>query len=370
VVDTGIKQMRFSIISALLLAATTMSAHAATITVINTNDSGPGSLRQALANASNGDTINFAVTGTISLISGELVIGKNVTIAGPGANRLSIDGGQELGSTYTFAVVSGETVTISGLTITGDGGGIRNDDAILTVSNCVVSGAAQQAGLLNSGVIASVTIINSLFSDNSEGIYNNSGGTGAGNCTAGTTIANSVVTGNTFGIYTSNLASTVTVLNSRLTDNFLDAINTSGNAEITVKNSTISGNFDGILTNTTLDLVLRPFPCGRAHSRAAPARSDVRSAPERSALPKTLRGKAAVKQCWEIIADKLSKAGWSWGCVSAVTSEGRIIWVAEAHRDDGKRFVLHAGEKLTAFIELERITRESFRVCSVEQGSS
>jgi len=41
---------------------------------------------------------------------------------------------------------------------------------------------------------------------------------------------------------------------------------------------------------------------------------------------------------WELIPDNLSKAGWSWGCVSAVTSEGRIIWVADAHRDDGKRF--------------------------------
>jgi hypothetical protein len=107
----------------LLFAATTMSGHSASITVTNTNDSGPGSLRQALANANNGDTINFAVAGTISLISGELVIGKNVTIAGPGANRLSIDGGQELGSPATFHVVSGETVTISGLTITGHGAG-------------------------------------------------------------------------------------------------------------------------------------------------------------------------------------------------------------------------------------------------------
>jgi hypothetical protein len=56
---------------------------------------------------------------------------------------------------------------------------------------------------------------------------------------------------------------------------------------------------------------------------------------------------------WEIIADNLSKAGWSWGCVSGVTREGRIIWVADAHRDDGKRFVVHADEKLTAFLELE-----------------
>jgi hypothetical protein len=57
---------------------------------------------------------------------------------------------------------------------------------------------------------------------------------------------------------------------------------------------------------------------------------------------------------WEIIADNLSKAGWSWGCVSALTSEGRTIWIVDAHRDDGKRFVVHADEKLTAFLELER----------------
>ena len=56
---------------------------------------------------------------------------------------------------------------------------------------------------------------------------------------------------------------------------------------------------------------------------------------------------------WEIIADNLSKAGWSWGCVSAVDSSGRTVWIADAHRDDGKRFVVHADEKLTAFLELE-----------------
>jgi hypothetical protein len=56
---------------------------------------------------------------------------------------------------------------------------------------------------------------------------------------------------------------------------------------------------------------------------------------------------------WEIIADNLSKAGWSWGCVSAVDSNGRTIWIVDAHRDDGKRFVVHAEEKLTAFLELE-----------------
>jgi hypothetical protein len=56
---------------------------------------------------------------------------------------------------------------------------------------------------------------------------------------------------------------------------------------------------------------------------------------------------------WEIIANKLSKAGWSLGWVSAVDSDGRTIWIADAHRDDGKRFVVCADEKLTAFLELE-----------------
>jgi hypothetical protein len=61
-----------AVIATLLLAATTMSPRAATITVTNTNDSGPGSLRQALANANNGDRINFSVTGAIALTSGGL----------------------------------------------------------------------------------------------------------------------------------------------------------------------------------------------------------------------------------------------------------------------------------------------------------
>jgi len=54
----------------------------------------------------------------------------------------------------------------------------------------------------------------------------------------------------------------------------------------------------------------------------------------------------------EIIADNLSKAGWSWGCVSAMDSRGRTIFVADAHRGDGKRFVVRADENLTAFVEL------------------
>ncbi|MFL6597741.1 MAG: hypothetical protein ACJ8KF_07215 [Chthoniobacterales bacterium] len=57
---------------------------------------------------------------------------------------------------------------------------------------------------------------------------------------------------------------------------------------------------------------------------------------------------------WEIIADNLSKAGWSRGCVSAIDSEGRTIWIVDAHCGDGQRFLVHADEKFTAFLKLER----------------
>jgi hypothetical protein len=65
---------------------------------------------------------------------------------------------------------------------------------------------------------------------------------------------------------------------------------------------------------------------------------------------------------WEIIADNLSKVGWTWGWVSAIDTHGRTIWIADAHRDDGKRFVVHADEKLTAFVELESAVHDDQRL--------
>src|SRR6266513_308363 len=122
-------KLRSWICSALVCPAI-MSVYADTITVTNTNDSGPGSLRQALADADDGDTINFAVTGTIGLTSGELLVAKNITISGPGAESLAVNGNAK---NTVFHIVPGETVTISDLTITngsaGSGGGIHNDHA-------------------------------------------------------------------------------------------------------------------------------------------------------------------------------------------------------------------------------------------------
>jgi hypothetical protein len=64
---------------------------------------------------------------------------------------------------------------------------------------------------------------------------------------------------------------------------------------------------------------------------------------------------------WEIIADKLSASGWSWGCVATVDREGRTIWVVAAERN-AQRFIVHTDEKLTAFLELEsQVSKEAER---------
>jgi predicted type IV restriction endonuclease len=72
--------------------------------------------------------------------------------------------------------------------------------------------------------------------------------------------------------------------------------------------------------------------------------------------------RANLRRKWSTIitkaADQLSKVGWSSGSVSAIDSNGRTIWIVDAHRGDGKRFVVREDEKLTVFVELERITRE------------
>ena len=86
------------------------------------------------------------------------------------------------------------------------------------------------------------------------------------------------------------------------------------------------------------------------------APSQARNAGESGTAWRVEQG-AAVKY-WEIIADNLSKRGWSWGCVATADSNGRTFFIADAHRDDGKRFVVHAEEKLTAFLELEAAIRD------------
>jgi hypothetical protein len=93
------------------LCAIAIPAHASIIPVTNTNDSGSGSLRQALAIANDGDTIDATgISGVIILTSGELLVSKSVTINGAGADVLSVDGNT---TSRVFQTVTGETVSVT-----------------------------------------------------------------------------------------------------------------------------------------------------------------------------------------------------------------------------------------------------------------
>src|SRR5438093_1084485 len=80
------------LIATALLAIAISPLRASTISVANTNDAGAGSLRNALAAVANGDTVDFSVTGIITLTSGELLISNSVNIVGPGPALLAVDG--------------------------------------------------------------------------------------------------------------------------------------------------------------------------------------------------------------------------------------------------------------------------------------
>jgi hypothetical protein len=203
-------------VGVLLFCAVVVHLKAATITVTNTNDSGPGSLRQALAVAHDGDRITFAVSGTITLTSGALVVAKSVTISGPGADQLSIVG-IHFQSVFFIAEVKG--ATISGLTIRNGAEGIDNaGGGTLTVRNCVISGMSVD-GI---GNVASLTVVNSNVSDND--------GFGISNITG------------EFGVVTATILSTT--VSGNLAGGVLSAPNFfGGRAYITITDCTISGNF-------------------------------------------------------------------------------------------------------------------------------
>lgn len=150
--------------------------------VTNTNDSGPGSLRQAIIDSdlcNTGDTIMFesSVTGNTTLTTVLLEIQLAVSIISPGACLLLVSGG---GADRVFAVDSGTTVTISGLTIEGAVGGARlQNNGTRTLNNVTVSGNVGGSfgdGIVNlsSGMLtlANSTVSGNFYSSEGGGIYN------------------------------------------------------------------------------------------------------------------------------------------------------------------------------------------------------
>jgi hypothetical protein len=201
------------------------SAQAATFTVSNLNDTGPGSLRQAVldsnSNGNSPDSIVFAsgLSGTIDVgsFNGDgLYPGTPVDIQGPGADKLTLRGVNGVGyvvftGSYSTTGYAGEPITLSGLTITGgnatsstyddDGGGIFNSDAHLAVSSAVISGnhADDDAGGIYSYRPAgSLTLVNTTVSGNSGGSAGDNYGGGIFSH-GPVSIRNSTISGNTVG---------------------------------------------------------------------------------------------------------------------------------------------------------------------------
>lgn len=195
---------RCAFLALVAMASLSATTQAATRTVTNLKDAGPGSLRQAIANATTGDLINFSVAGTIVLTGFELdVAASRLTIRGPGAKRLAVSGN---GSHRIFNVLSGADVSISGLTLrngnVSSGGAAIYNGGSTTLSDCTVAGN-RGGGIRNGGMmkIRRCTIANNLAENPpggsavGGGIWND----GALTISASTVANNEAVTDNLAG---------------------------------------------------------------------------------------------------------------------------------------------------------------------------
>jgi parallel beta-helix repeat protein len=246
-----------------LLAA--LSAQAGVVTSLA--DSGPGSLRQVMADASPGDTITFAVTGTITLTSGPLPIADNglsntITITGPGADLLTIQRDPNSEDNFdVFDMLGDVAATIQGVTIShgasldpNSGGGITLFRSTLTLNNCILSnnsgdepehhvaggGISNESGTL---ILNNCTLSNN-FGGAGGGILNLGGTTTLNNCTLSNNSVSSIHGGGSI----LSLSGTVTLTNCTLSNNSV-SMNGGGifsaSTKLTLTNCTLSGNSAG-----------------------------------------------------------------------------------------------------------------------------
>jgi FG-GAP repeat len=241
--------------------------------VTNLNDSGTGSLRQAVvdANSNSGfDTVLFGfTTGTITLTSGDIQITDALDIFGPGSSKLTVSGNKQ---SRIFTIVDNQTsnyhVGISGMTLTlgnatvvplpqsgadsTNGGAILGGSEELDIRDSTISNnVGSRGGAIDLGSDGRLTIINSLITGNSS---SNAGGAIYANDNTVTIINTSTVSGNTAsngsggGVYV-DARSTLFVEGSSVTGNSASnsggGIYCYGNSSLTVNTSTIAGNTSG-----------------------------------------------------------------------------------------------------------------------------
>jgi hypothetical protein len=242
-----------------------------------------GSLRYCITNATNGDDIQFGVTGTINLTGALPNLTHSISIEGPGPDQLTVR--RDTGGNYDiFAIGLAASVSISGLTISNGlvasaGGGIDNAGTLI-VANSILSGnhsgyyGEGGGGIFNNGVL---TVTNSTFSENGTASDGESqfGGGGILNFWYGTLKVNNSTFSANFGLdgggicnvsyYTSNAVSQcifsgnsayiggggiysdgmLSIIDSTIAGNLAyngGGIATGYGHPLTISNSTISGN--------------------------------------------------------------------------------------------------------------------------------
>ena len=298
-VGLAIGVINFAVLCAVLIGALLVTPAQATnrsagpnISVTNGNDSGPGSLRQAIVDASSGDTITFdSGVSTVTLTSAQLTISTTLTIDG-GTTGVTIERSDEAGTPdFRIFDITGDDVTLDSLTIRGgnatgafpanSGGGIFNS-GMLTVTNSILSGNTagfNGGGIFNDG--GTLTVTNSTVNGNTAGT--DGGGIAIDGTTATVAVTNSTLNGNTAsnndGGGIANNGGTLTVTSSTLSGNTagFDGGGIDNNDELTVINSTISDNTasddgGGISNNDELTVIAGGFsvPFGAIISVHAP----------------------------------------------------------------------------------------------------
>ncbi|MBE9155745.1 DUF4347 domain-containing protein [Nodosilinea sp. LEGE 06152] len=215
-----------------------------TVTITSTADSGPGSLRAAIAAAPAGSVIKFATTlanKTINLTSGEIFLGRNITIDGSGVSNLTLSGNNrsrifQVGNSQSPVQATFKGLTLvngngQGAQVPGMGGAINgaNFVGITLVDTLLKNNKADRGGALQVGAGAQVTIRNSVFDSNDGTLTNNgkSGGAISTNSAGGAgglgflVVENSQFTNNKgyVGGAIYNISSPLTVKNSTFLNN-------------------------------------------------------------------------------------------------------------------------------------------------------
>ena len=227
-------------------------------TVTTTNDSGVGSLRQAIADAISGDTIVFSLTlpNVITLTTGVLGVNKSITLTGPGPNNLAISGNNSSG---VFQFIGTLTATFSSLKIANgfNNGGVfvGSSTSTVLISNTIIynNRSTNSAGISNSG--GKVTVRNStILSNTATNATGGIGNTGIMTIVQSTIAQNSSSNG---GGGIANFGGAIMVVSQSTISDNTTASNGGGGVSntgsLTLTNSTLSGNSIVCCTGAGID---------------------------------------------------------------------------------------------------------------------